>query len=165
MALTNAACSGGPEGAAAAANIVCQIPRLQRAKRLSIVLWRSYAFGQSTQPTSRANFVSYFPFGRKPSWKFALAFSTCMILLKISRSSLRQGPVGLPAKRLDLRPLLIVEPNKCASIGEPPNRLTNLSNQNTVNQVLPLGRTCAAWLRHYSRAGLSSCASSPWRLT
>jgi hypothetical protein len=78
----------------------------------AIVLWRPYAFGQSTQPTSRASFVSYFPFGRKPSWKFALAFSTCMIPLKISRSSLRQGPVGLPAKRLDLRPLLIVDPKQ-----------------------------------------------------
>jgi hypothetical protein len=33
--LTGAACSGGPEGAATASNIFCQIPRsLQRAKRL-----------------------------------------------------------------------------------------------------------------------------------
>src|ERR1700730_11689626 len=63
-------------------------------------------------PASRASFVSYLPFGRKPSWKFAFAFSTCMIPLKISRSSLRRGPGWFAQKRLDLRPLLIVEPKQ-----------------------------------------------------
>jgi len=44
-----------------------------------------------SRPLALASFP-YLPFGRKRNWKFALAFSTCIILLKISRWSLRSGP-------------------------------------------------------------------------
>jgi hypothetical protein len=44
-----------------------------------------------TQPRAPASFP-YHPFGRKRSWKFALALRTCMIPLRIHRSSFRSGP-------------------------------------------------------------------------
>jgi hypothetical protein len=111
MALTNAACSGSPEGAAAAANIVCQIPRLQRAAIVDRLV--AAVRLRAVDPANLARQLRFlFSLRAETNWKFALAFSTCMIPLKISRSSLRQGPVGLPAKRLDLRPLLIVDPKQ-----------------------------------------------------
>ena len=57
------------------------------------------------------------------------------------RSSLRSGPGWFVGKmRLDLRPLLVIEPNQMRFHRLAPNRLTNLLNQNMLNQVLTQGR-------------------------
>jgi hypothetical protein len=97
--LSNASCPGGPDGTATVSNILCQIPALAPAGETIVDrLGGTYSFGQSIhrQPTLR----------------------TCMIPLKIRRSSLRRGPGWLVGKCGSIfAHCSSLNQNQCASIG------------------------------------------------